>query len=371
MNGAQALFKALTHGAVVALVLAIATPSWPEDGSRYSLTGAAQDAGAMPAYHLGAGRLDGNVGRAAVRVDDLPGVRFAQAGGPSGAAGGSPRGGDGGQAYSHPEDDSVAEIGHKLSNPVSDVWALFTEFDLFFSNGDVNRGASKIGGRMLVEPVLPIPLYGKGENAWKLITRPTMPVLFSQPIPKGFDNFTNLAGLGDSSLVTMVSPPAGQWILGLGPTWLFPTATRDAFGRQQWGVGPAAAVGYATKEWIAFVFPQYYFGIGGAGQDKGTPDASFLNLIYSFMYNLPNGWQVGANPTISYDNKASSGNKWNVPVGITVAKTTKIGNQPVKFQLGVEYSVVGQDAFGQVAQVKLNIIPVIPSLIKAPIFAGQ
>jgi hypothetical protein len=325
----------------------------------------------MPAYHLGAGRLDGNLGRADGRVGDLPGVPFAQAGGASGAAAGPPMGGDSDQAFSHPEHGSLSEIGHKLTNPVSDVWALFTEFDLFFSDGDVNRGASKIGGRMLLEPVLPIPLYGKGENAWRLITRPTIPVLFSQPVPKGFDNFTNLAGLGDTTLVTLVSPPAGQWILGLGPTWLFPTATRDAFGRQQWGVGPAAAVGYATKRWTTFVFPQYYRGIGGAGQDKGTPDASFLNVIYSFIYNLPDGWQVGTNPTISYDNKAASGNKWNVPIGLTVAKMTKIGGQPVKFQLGIEYSVVGQDTFGQVAQIKLNIIPVIPSLIKAPIFGGQ
>jgi hypothetical protein len=46
---------------------------------------------------------------------------------------------------------------------------------------------------------------------------------------------------------------------------------------------------------------------------------------------------------------------------------TKIGKIPVKIQFGVEYSVVSQDAFGQRAQFKLNIIPVIPSLIKKPL----
>jgi hypothetical protein len=91
-------------------------------------------------------------------------------------------------------------------------------------------------------------------------------------------------------------------------------------------------------------------------------------MLYFFFYNLPNAWQIGFNPMISYDHKASSGNKWNVPVGVTVSKMTKIGDVPVKFQLGVEYSVVSQDTFGQVAQIKLNIIPVIPSLIKNPLF---
>jgi hypothetical protein len=283
----------------------------------------------------------------------------------------SAKGGDSRQPYSHPEHGSLSEIGAKLSNPVSDVWALLTEFDLSFSNGDVNKGDSKVGGRMILQPTMPIPLYGKGKEAWKLITRPIIPVLFSEPVPKGFDEFNNLGGLGDITLPMLVSPPAGNWILGLGPTLLFPTATRDAFGRQQWGVGPAGVLGYQTKEWIGFVFTQYWWGIGGAGQDKNTPDASYLSMLYGFFYNLPNGWQVGTNPTISYDHKASSGNKWNVPVGVTVAKMTKIGDLPVKFQLGIEYSVVGQDAFGQVAQVKLNIIPVIKSLIKEPILGAK
>ena len=91
-------------------------------------------------------------------------------------------------------------------------------------------------------------------------------------------------------------------------------------------------------------------------------------MLYFFIFNLPDAWQIGFNPTISYNDNAGSGNKWNVPVGLIVAKTTKFGKMPVKFQLGFEYSVVSQDSFGQVAQIKLNIIPVIPSLIKKPIF---
>jgi hypothetical protein len=47
---------------------------------------------------------------------------------------------------------------------------------------------------------------------------------------------------------------------------------------------------------------------------------------------------------------------------------TKINDVPVKLQLGMEYSVVKQDDFGQVAMIKLNIIPVIPSLIRNPLF---
>jgi len=59
----------------------------------------------------------------------------------------SANGGLSGQAYSHPKHGSLDEIGAKRSNPVSDVWALFTEFDLSFSNGDLTRGDAKLGGK--------------------------------------------------------------------------------------------------------------------------------------------------------------------------------------------------------------------------------
>ncbi len=285
------------------------------------------------------------------------GARADAAGSPS-ASGGAAQAGD------------AAQIGAKLSNPVSDVWALFTEFDLYFSDGDLNEGDPPVGGRMIFEPVLPFPLYGGPEKRWNLITRPIIPVLFSQPIPTGFDDFDQTGGLADIQLPMLIAPPTGRWLLGMGPTWLFPTSTDDAFGRQQWGVGPAAVFGYMNETVVVGVFPQYYFGIGSrAGRDDDVRDASYLNLLYFAVLNLPDAWQVGMNPTINYDHRATSGNKWNVPIGLFVAKTTRLGGLPVKLQLGVEYSVVSQDAFGQRSQIKLNVIPVIPSLVRSPLLA--
>jgi len=271
-----------------------------------------------------------------------------------------------------PEHGDVAEIGAKLSNPVSNIWALFTEFDLNFSNGNVNQGKSEVGGAMLFQPVMPFPLYGSGEHQWKLITRPVVPIVFSTPIPTGLNEFAYEGGLADIELPMLLAPPTGDWLLGAGPTWLFPTSTREDLGREQWGVGPSAVVGYKTKKVTLGVFPQYYFGFASRGDhDSHGHDASFLSMLYFVFYNLPDAWQIGSNPTISYDDRAGSGNKWNVPIGLTAAKTTFFGRLPVKFQFGIEYSVVSQDAFGQVAQLKLNVIPVMPSLVQQPILGGE
>ncbi len=275
---------------------------------------------------------------------------------------------DQGSSPTQGQSGDLQEINRKLSNPVSDVWALFTEFDLFFSGGNLNQGRDEVGGRMLFQPIMPIPLYGEGKDEWKLITRPTLPILFSQPVPTGFDQFTHLGGLGDLQLPTLISPPTGKLIFALGADWLFPTATRTEFGRQQWGVGPSGIIGYGTKEFTTVVLPQYYFGIGGWG-DK--PKANYMCMLYAFIYHLPGGWDIGTNPSITYDHTASSGNQWNVPVGLFVGKMLKIGKAPVKLQLGIEYSVVHEKDFGQQAQIKLNIVPVIPSLLRSPVFGGN
>ena len=274
---------------------------------------------------------------------------------------------------SHADHGSLAEVSHKLSDPTSNVWALFTEFDLSFSDGNVNNGDPKIGGDMNFQPVLPIPLYGEGKDQWKIIARPSIPVIFSNPVPrKVFNSFNHIGGLGDSILPLPVVPPMGKnWMLGLGPTFLFPTATNDALGREQFGIGPSGILGYKTKQFTVGVFPQYFFKVGSIDNQAGKPDASFGNFLYFAYWNLPDAWQVGMNPVITYDDKATKGNKWNVPLGLMVTKTTAVGKRPVKFQLGFEYSVVSQDDFGKRFMIKLNIIPVIQALVKNPIFGGK
>ena len=266
----------------------------------------------------------------------------------------------------------IAETGKKLSNPVSDVWALFARFELNFADGDVNLGDSEIGGAMIFQPILPVPLYGKGANKWNFITRPTIPVLFSVPVPTSFNTFDRKAGLGDIQLPTVIAPPTGNWILGAGPAFLFPTATDDAFGREQWGVGPTLVVGYRSEAATFGGLGQYYFGVGSTGdREPGVPDASYLNLLYFLSVNLPNAWQFGFNPTITYDARATSGNRWNVPVGTMVTKTTLLGKLPVKFNFGLEYSVVSEDLYGDRARLVLEVIPVIPAVIRRPILGGD
>jgi hypothetical protein len=275
-----------------------------------------------------------------------------------GAAGGSEHG-------------DMGEIGKKLADPLANLWALnFNSFMPGFFNGDVNNGDAKLGATTIFQPILPVPLYGEGKSEFRVIMRPVVPLIWSTPIPEGLNEFDHKSGIGDIQLPFVFALPAsisGNWILGAGPVFEFPTATEDVLGADQWSAGPAIAVGYKSKNLTSFLFLNTFWKIGSAGQDNSTPDTKKATMTYSMQYGLKEGWQIGTNPTISYNDNASSGNKWNVPVGVFIGKTMILGKMPVNIKLGVEYSVVSPDAFGQQAAIRLQVTPIIAGLIKNPI----
>ena len=86
---------------------------------------------------------------------------------------------------------------------------------------------------------------------------------------------------------------------------------------------------------------------------------STLTSQYFYAVTLGNGWQLASGPVITYDWRADSDDAWSVPIGFGVAKTTKIGNHPWKFQLQVMKYVVSPDTFGPDWLVKFTATPVI------------
>ena len=129
-------------------------------------------------------------------------------------------------------------------------------------------------------------------------------------------------------------------------------------------------VGYTAENWITGVYPQFYWGIADQGRDDDVKHARYGNMFYWFWYNLSDSLQIGASPTINYDDNAESGNKWNVPVGLGLAKMLKIGDTMMRIEVAAEYSVVREKDWGEVARFKINLIPIVPRPIDNPIFGG-
>lgn len=215
--------------------------------------------------------------------------------------------------------------------------------------------------------MLPVALT---EN-WNLITRPVIPLFVSQPHPNP-NNPTDIertTGFGDIIFLQMLSPSpklVGNWLLGLGPTFILPTASTDWTGQGKWQVGPGAFVGYLSKKWMLGAFSQNWTSFGGSGN---RPNTNQMNLQPVAAYFLPDGWSIGYSGNILANWKAdTAGDTWTVPLGLSVAKVFRFGRLPVRISLAGQYMVHHTDSYGQQWNFQLLVAPVIPKLIKGTLF---
>ena len=321
--------------AAAALAFAIAVPSWAANEFPQGIDIAPRSDEETSAYHL----LD-------ARLEYPRAERVAQAtGSPSASAG----------AKSDSAEPSTNELNKQLANPVTSIWSLQFQFNNYrLENGEWSNN-------LIFQPVLPIGLT-KDLN---LITRPVIPLYSIVPHETSSGEFEHTVGFGDITLLELLSPAdAGHWILGAGPTFIFPTASSDFTGQGKWQAGPALVVGYLTDKFIVGAFPQQWWSFAG---DSSRPDTSQLNLQPIAAWFFPDGWSVGYSGNILADWKASSGNKWTVPIGVAVGKVVKLGRLPIKISLAGQYMVIHPDG-GQEWNIQLQLTPVIPKLIKEPLF---
>jgi hypothetical protein len=254
------------------------------------------------------------------------------------------------------EGASASELNRKLTNPVSDIWSISNQFNNFeLNNGQWNNNWN-------FQPVMPVSLT-KDLN---LITRPVMPFYNIVPHETSPGEFARDAGLGDLTLLELLSPAnSGNWVLGAGPTAIFPTATSGFTGQGKWQLGPSVVVGYLTKQYFIGVFPQQWWSIGG---EHGRPDTNQMNLQPIATIFFGEGWSFGYSGNILADWTAPPPDVWTVPIGLGLGKVVKFGRLPVKIQLAVQYMPVHPRISGQEWNVQVQITPVIPKLIKGALF---
>jgi hypothetical protein len=260
---------------------------------------------------------------------------------------------------------SLTEINKKLTNPVSDLWSIAFQqnnYMLDMGAGQPDHWNSNLN----FQPVLPVALTSN----WNLITRPVMTLFNSVPHPDPHNpaDIERTTGFGDTVLMELVSASpklVGNWLLGLGPTFIFPTASSDYTGQGKWQVGPAAMVGYLSKKWILGGLLQNWTSFGGSGNQN----VNQMNLQPFAAYFLPDGWSIGYSGNILANWKADkAGDVWTVPLGLSVSKVLKLGKFPVRLGLAGQYMVHHPDTSGQKWNIQFMVVPVIPKLIKGNLF---
>jgi hypothetical protein len=221
---------------------------------------------------------------------------------------------------------SVEELVKLKQNPVSGLKQI-----LFEANVNPNYpGSGKTQGIYSLQAVWPFSI----NEDYRLVTYTIVPQ-YHVPGPPGE---STLNGLGDTLINLFVSPKkAGALVWGIGPSILLPTRTDPALGSDRVALGPAALLFYPQDRWNAGLVLQNAWSLGGG---SGVNKVNAFGAQYLFSYNLPDGWSLYSNATVTADWTKEQSERWTVPVGGGVGKLFYVGPLPVSASLQAFYNVV-------------------------------
>jgi len=259
---------------------------------------------------------------------------------------------------------TVGQMSALMDNPLGNVAMSFFQYDSYFLNNE-DTGGDAIQGNFM--GILQFP-KGLGKN-WNLINRVVYNVVSSPldqdkiddagglppgcaPPPGGgapscdlpIDEFGGrTTGWGDMYYVALFAPKQGKK-LDNGATLLWgagfdvglPTATEDLLGTGKWLAGPSALGVYMGSKFKGGALLQQYWSFAGS---DNRDDVNMTNLQYLYYWSLSETMSVGAAPNIIINWEESGTNRFTIPVGIGINKTTQLGKVPVRFGVELYYSV--------------------------------
>jgi hypothetical protein len=174
-------------------------------------------------------------------------------------------------------------------------------------------------------------------------------------------------GFGDLYYIGLLSPKqaikhesGGSSVWGVGLDASFPTATEDLLGSGRYSMGPSALYAYLGPDWKLGGLLQSYFDFAG---DDNRDSVTLVNLQLFYYYSLSDTMSIGAGPNIIANFEAASRDTWTVPIGWGINRTFQFGKLPVRIALEYFYSLERPDTVGSDHNLRLMIIPAVPSAL--------
>jgi hypothetical protein len=205
--------------------------------------------------------------------------------------------------------DIATELAKQDQNPIARILRVQIEDNAQFGFGPDNG----VLNFLRFQPVIAFGL----SKGWSLIGRLVIPVVH-QPFPKSAD------GLGDIAIQLFLTPRTNnKFLWGIGPGFLFPSATGPIIGTEKWSAGPSGVVVYSSGPWVVGILINQLWSFAGNDDRQGVSAMTLRPLI---NYNLPHGWYLTSSPSIAASWKAPNADRWLVPVGGGVGKAFALGS---------------------------------------------
>ena len=256
---------------------------------------------------------------------------------------------------------SAAAQAQEAINPFATSWLMQLQQNNNWTEMPRGDDQTRVQSNLVFQPLLSLRLTEKQG----LVIRPMVNIVNSVPHVDQSGQNERTAGFGDTVLALALprSFLGGRLTVGAGPTFIFPTASKDLLSQDTWQVGPDAGASFLGKNFITYAFLQQWFKVGGDGEDT-----NHMNGTFNFTYMLPKGFTIGTQPNLSVDWEAPEDNRVAFSIGPQIGKLCRCGGLPTLFQLQVQYYAVRPDVAGPKWNIQLQATPTIPALIKRALF---
>lgn len=224
-------------------------------------------------------------------------------------------------------EEEIKELAKKAQNPIANLISVPFQNNTNFGVGPVDRTQNVLN----IQPVIPLSI----SKDWLVVTRTIVPVIYQPAPPQGG---RGTFGLGDINPQFYFVPKTDSHITwGVGPTFVFPTATDSVLGQGKWSIGPAAVIVVTTEHLVFGAVANNVWSVAGDGNRANVSQLTFQPFI---NYNLDKGWYLVSSPILTANWEASGGDQWTVPFGGGFGRVFAIGKQRVNASLEAFWNLV-------------------------------
>ena len=175
---------------------------------------------------------------------------------------------------------SAAAQAQEAINPFATSWLMQLQQNNNWTEMPRGDDQTRVQSNLVFQPLLSLRLTEKQG----LVIRPMVNIVNSIPHVDQSGQNERTALFGDTVLALALprSFLGGRLTVGAGPTFIFPTASKDVLSQDTWQVGPDAGASFLGKKFITYAFLQQWFKVGGDGEDT-----NHMNGTFNFTYMLP------------------------------------------------------------------------------------
>jgi hypothetical protein len=194
--------------------------------------------------------------------------------------------------------------------PISNIFQLRMQ-DSYLPEFEDVEGQGNV---FTLSMTMPLPSH-------RMLPRPQLSVL---TVPTAVTLPNGTTGFGDIRFLNIVVVgPGPRFVWGIGPSFVFPTASEPTTGEGKWQVGPAAAVAFVRERWSIGAVAQNPFSFAG---DREREHTNALALLPFATYQLGGGWFLRSQPQMLFNWKTGG---QIVPLDLGAGRLFRIGRQNV------------------------------------------